>query len=83
MTPSDAIREGLRGTDQGVARRNRRVAADFQRNEQYEELLALRDSNASRWDALDKTTQLRASMYESQRQVAADQGADNPPPAAA
>ncbi len=80
------IRAGMSGTDrrddQGEARRARRIAHDFKRDEMYDRLLAWRDSDSRHWDDLDRSTQLRASMYENQRSIAAEYGTDNQPPAA-
>ena len=82
QTPSDEIRKGLSGDDPGVARRARRIASGFRPNETYDQLIALRDEGNPSWGDLDRGTQLRCAMYESQREIAAAYGTDNPPPTA-
>ncbi len=80
IDPAAAIRAGLGAPDApGVARRARRIAADFQRNETYDRLLELRDADSPRWADIDRGTKLACALYESQRDIAADHGVDTTP----
>ncbi len=80
IDPAAAIRAGLGAPDApGAARRARRIAADFQRNETYDRLLELRDNHDPRWVDAGRSVQLACAMYADQRDIAAAHGTDTTP----
>lgn len=74
MTNDDILAGLNRGADDTRAhvRRARRIAHDFEANDNYERLLRMRDEDRDAWRQLGNATHIACGLYEQQRQVAAD-----------